>query len=101
MIREASRRVTIVKCDLSDKEQVKTLVERSISAVTTNGDQKAESVGSATLGSNIDILVNCGGIQRRHKAETFPDSDWDEVGCLRGFLLVVPPQSNEFSRSCK
>lgn len=29
--------------------------------------------------SRIDILVNCGGIQRRHPSHEFPDSDWNEV----------------------
>ncbi|KAF8533525.1 hypothetical protein BDD12DRAFT_864745 [Trichophaea hybrida] len=27
----------------------------------------------------IHILLNCAGIQRRHKAEEFPDAAWDEV----------------------
>ena len=31
------------------------------------------------LGGDIDILVNCHGIQRRHPSEKFPLSDWDEV----------------------
>jgi 2-deoxy-D-gluconate 3-dehydrogenase len=30
-------------------------------------------------GIKIDILVNCGGIQRRHKSEVFPDNDWNEA----------------------
>ena len=30
-------------------------------------------------GHDIDILVTCGGIQRRHPAHEFPMSDWDEV----------------------
>ena len=30
-------------------------------------------------GYDIDILVNCGGIQRRHAAHQFPDDDWNEV----------------------
>jgi 2-deoxy-D-gluconate 3-dehydrogenase len=30
-------------------------------------------------GHQIHILVNCGGIQRRHPAHEFPDSDWNEV----------------------
>ena len=30
-------------------------------------------------GHDIDILVNCGGIQRRHPAHEFPDNDWNEV----------------------
>lgn len=31
------------------------------------------------LGGPIDILVNCGGIQRRSKAEIFPEDDWNDV----------------------
>jgi 2-deoxy-D-gluconate 3-dehydrogenase len=27
----------------------------------------------------IHILLNCGGIQRRHPAEMFPDEDWNDV----------------------
>ena len=32
-----------------------------------------------TQEKRIDILVNCAGIQRRHPAHQFPDSDWSEV----------------------
>jgi 2-deoxy-D-gluconate 3-dehydrogenase len=43
-----------------------------------------ESVASITPsvlkhGHNIQILVNCAGIQRRHPSHQFPDSDWNEV----------------------
>lgn len=31
------------------------------------------------LGFQIDILLNCAGIQRRHPCAEFPDEDWDEV----------------------
>ncbi len=31
------------------------------------------------LGGRVDILLNTAGVQRRHPAETFPLSDWDEV----------------------
>lgn len=30
-------------------------------------------------GHDIDILLNCAGIQRRHPSHVFPDEDWDEV----------------------
>ena len=30
-------------------------------------------------GQQIHILVNCGGIQRRHPPHQFPDDDWDDV----------------------
>ncbi|KAH8107524.1 NAD-binding protein [Phellopilus nigrolimitatus] len=69
-IRDASvgRRAWIVTCDLSSKEQVGELVKRITAPESEDG-----------LGLNIDVLVNCGGIQRRHPAELFPDDDWQEV----------------------
>lgn len=30
-------------------------------------------------GHDIDILLNCAGIQRRHPSHAFPEEDWDEV----------------------
>ncbi|WP_296970948.1 SDR family NAD(P)-dependent oxidoreductase [Tepidanaerobacter sp. EBM-38] len=41
--------------------------------------RKAFYEGLELLGGTIDILVNSAGIQRRHKSETFPLSDWDDV----------------------
>ncbi|PWN19098.1 putative 2-deoxy-D-gluconate 3-dehydrogenase [Microstroma glucosiphilum] len=52
-----------VECDLSDLASVRTTFERALAAT----------------GGKIDILVNCGGIQRRSPATDFPESDWDEV----------------------
>lgn len=52
-----------VECDLSDLASVRTTFERALAAT----------------GGKIDILVNCGGIQRRSPATEFPESDWDEV----------------------
>lgn len=54
---------TIVECDLSDPKQTSALVEKVLTTVTPE----------------IDILINCGGIQRRHNSEDFPDDDWNEV----------------------
>ncbi|KAK9326893.1 2-deoxy-d-gluconate 3-dehydrogenase [Lipomyces starkeyi] len=56
-------KATIVECDLAKADEVKKIV----SYITQDLDQM------------IDILVNCGGIQRRHPAENFPDEDWNEV----------------------
>lgn len=53
----------MVKCDLANAAEVNDVVRH----VTKD------------LGLTIDILVNCGGIQRRHRAEIFPDEDWNEV----------------------
>ena len=34
---------------------------------------------TALLHGDIDILVNCAGIQRRSPSEDFPEQDWDDV----------------------
>jgi 2-deoxy-D-gluconate 3-dehydrogenase len=62
------RKVHIVECDLADKAQVKGLCKK----VTG-------SEGEGGMGLVVDIVVNCGGIQRRTPAENFPDEDWEEV----------------------
>lgn len=53
-----------VEADLSDMQQVKTLFDRALAQSPTGV---------------VDILVNCGGIQRRHPSTDFPEEDWDEV----------------------
>ncbi|KAK8864232.1 hypothetical protein IAR55_001478 [Kwoniella newhampshirensis] len=53
----------IVVCDLASAEQVSKLIPH----VTKE------------LGRTLDIVVNCGGIQRRHPVENFPEDDWNEV----------------------
>jgi 2-deoxy-D-gluconate 3-dehydrogenase len=68
LIRDAGRRAVIVECDLASREQISTLAKR----VTSPKDQGG-------LGETIDILVNCGGIQRRTPAENFPNEFWDDV----------------------
>lgn len=59
-----SQKHSTVDADLSKLEQVKTLFDRALSQSATGA---------------IDIVVNCGGIQRRHPSTDFPESDWDEV----------------------
>lgn len=56
------RKVHIHTADLSIKSSVEELVPRLLND-----------------GHSIDILLNCGGIQRRHPAHEFPSDDWDEV----------------------
>ena len=51
-----------VRADLSDRQDLERGFHESI-----------------TLTGTLDILVNAQGIQRRHKAEEFPLSDWDDV----------------------
>ncbi|KAJ6521906.1 NAD-binding protein [Mycena vulgaris] len=62
------RTVTVVQCDLTDKAQVSAIVQKITGGKDAGG-----------LGLAIDILVNCGGIQRRAPAETFSDEDWTDV----------------------
>jgi 2-deoxy-D-gluconate 3-dehydrogenase len=57
------RKSRIYVCDLASKEEVRKVVP----TITAEWNEK------------IHILVNCGGIQRRHKSEDFPDDDWEEV----------------------
>ena len=84
-IKELGHTVHIVTCDLSSKDDVSTVVNRITGSKSEGG-----------LELNIDILVNCGGIQRRynhinqhfwsttenfyrHPSELFPDEDWQTV----------------------
>lgn len=61
-IEKVGRKAQIYKADLASHESMKALLPQ----VLEDGHQ-------------IDILLNCGGIQRRHPAHEFPDEDWNEV----------------------
>ncbi|KAJ7187889.1 NAD-binding protein [Mycena filopes] len=61
--RALGRTVTVVECDLADPEQVAGVIDRITDRMMLV----------------IDILVNCGGIQRRAPAEKFKDEDWSAV----------------------
>ncbi|KEQ87212.1 putative 2-deoxy-D-gluconate 3-dehydrogenase [Aureobasidium pullulans] len=61
-IEKLGRKVTIYEADLANHDQIKGLIKRIVSD-----------------GHDVSILVNCGGIQRRHPPHTFPDEDWNEV----------------------
>lgn len=52
----------IVVADLADAKSVSQLIPSVVAS-----------------GRVLDIVVNCGGIQRRHPVEVFPDEDWNEV----------------------
>ncbi|TRM70586.1 hypothetical protein BD626DRAFT_544857 [Schizophyllum amplum] len=62
-IRALGRRVEIVHCDLADLTAVKGIFEKALAA----------------MGGEIDILINCAGIQRRAPAVDFSEQDWDDV----------------------
>ncbi|WRT66177.1 uncharacterized protein IL334_003130 [Kwoniella shivajii] len=53
----------IVVCDLSSSEDVSKLIPH------VTGELKR----------TLDVVVNCGGIQRRHPVENFPNDDFNEV----------------------
>lgn len=52
-----------IRCDLSNHENVAEVFEKALEL----------------LGGQVDVLVNAAGIQRRHKSEEFPLSDWELV----------------------
>ncbi|GME61347.1 2-deoxy-d-gluconate 3-dehydrogenase [Neofusicoccum parvum] len=78
-IEELGRKATIVTADLSSAEEVAGIAERVLS-------QKHD----------VDILVTCAGIQRRHPSHVFPKSDWDEV--LQVNLSTVFTLCRDFGR---
>ncbi|KXT13636.1 hypothetical protein AC579_4975 [Pseudocercospora musae] len=61
-IEKLGRKSQIYTADLANNESMSALVPK----VLNDGHQ-------------IHILLNCGGIQRRHPAHQFPDNDWNEV----------------------
>lgn len=60
-IEAVGRKADIVVCDLADAKAV------------------GELIPGVTKDRVLDIVINCGGIQRRHPVEVFPDDDWQEV----------------------
>lgn len=60
-IEKLGRKATIYEADLADHSQISGLVKK------ITGD-----------GHDLSILVNCGGIQRRHPPHQFPDEDWND-----------------------
>ena len=45
-----------------------------------NGEARKQSFAEAvSLLGDLDILINCAGIQRRHAFEEFPEQDWNDV----------------------
>lgn len=61
-IEQLGRSATIYTADLASQESVSALIGKIIQD-----------------GHDIDILLNCAGIQRRHPSHLFPLQDWEEV----------------------
>ncbi|CAD6588878.1 MAG: hypothetical protein CYPHOPRED_004563 [Cyphobasidiales sp. Tagirdzhanova-0007] len=68
VVRGLGRKAEIVLCDLANASAVKGLIKK-VTRRTSDGG----------LDMALDILINCGGIQRRMQAENFSDQDWDDV----------------------
>ncbi|HBE78467.1 MAG TPA: 2-deoxy-D-gluconate 3-dehydrogenase [Firmicutes bacterium] len=83
---EAGAEVIII--DISEKVNatVKELSQDGVKIHAVQGDlsdrgklKEAFDKAVKLLGGNIDILINCAGIQRRNKCEEFTLEDWDAV----------------------
>ena len=73
-VRALGRKCDSYACDLGQKEQL-----REIIPAICERD-----------GRNVDILVNCGGLQHRSPAVDFAEDKWDEVGLLyRDPVLIL------------
>lgn len=82
---EAGADVVLVQRDESNQNTKQAIENLGRKASIYVADlASASDVGGLTKriladGHDVDILVNCGGIQRRHPAHEFPDNDWNEV----------------------
>ncbi|KAK2805852.1 hypothetical protein FQN51_008626 [Onygenales sp. PD_10] len=62
IVSRTGRKASIYVAELSNRESVAGIIP----AIVRDGRQ-------------VEILLNCAGVQRRHPSERFPDEDWDEV----------------------
>ncbi|CAG9955522.1 unnamed protein product [Clonostachys rosea f. rosea IK726] len=62
LIESLGRKAIVYTVDLADQESVSALTKKILQD-----------------GHDVDILITCAGIQRRHPAHEFPMNDWDEV----------------------
>ncbi|KAJ5369686.1 uncharacterized protein N7496_005778 [Penicillium cataractarum] len=82
---EAGADIVLVQRDTSNlgtKEQIEKLGRKaSIYTADLASQPSVAKLVSTVIGDghDIDILLNCAGIQRRHPSHIFPDEDWDEV----------------------
>ncbi|KAL6710697.1 hypothetical protein ACN47E_007754 [Coniothyrium glycines] len=82
---EAGADILLVQRDTSNQETKQAIEALGRKATIYTADlSSASSVTALTPailkdGHRIHILLNCGGIQRRHPAHQFPDNDWEAV----------------------
>jgi len=80
-------KVEVVHCDLGDTEDVKAVFPRALEV----------------MGGEIDVFVNCAGIQRREQAVKFSEADWDDVmntNLKSAFLLSQAAGAHMLPRRC-
>lgn len=78
--------------NLETKRKIEALGRKAYVYTADLADQSSvDALTSKVLGDghDVDILVTCAGIQRRHPAHEFPMSDWDEVNSAPLFLLAL------------
>jgi 2-dehydro-3-deoxy-D-gluconate 5-dehydrogenase len=64
-------KVQVIYCDLGDLDAVKGVFQKALDV----------------MGGQIDVLVNCAGIQRRNPSVDFSENDWDDVSSVRPHLI--------------
>lgn len=66
---------------LAEKYRAKGFNCHGVATDLGNEKSRCEAFDKALnmLGGRLDILVNCAGVQRRHKSEEFPVDDWEYV----------------------
>ncbi|EMD95953.1 hypothetical protein COCC4DRAFT_156909 [Bipolaris maydis ATCC 48331] len=82
---EAGADILLVQRDTSNQSTKQAIESLGRKATIYTADLASKSSVAALLpailkdGHRIHILLNCGGIQRRHPAHQFPDDDWEAV----------------------
>ncbi|KAF2847173.1 NAD(P)-binding protein [Plenodomus tracheiphilus IPT5] len=82
---EAGADILLVQRDTSNQTTKQAIEALGRTAQIYTADLSSPSSITALLptiladGHRIHILLNCGGIQKRHPAHQFPDADWDAV----------------------
>ncbi|KAF2105349.1 hypothetical protein BDV96DRAFT_592646 [Lophiotrema nucula] len=82
---EAGADILLVQRDTSNQTTQQKIQSLGRKATIYTADLSSNSSMTALVpsilkdGHKIHILLNCGGIQRRHPAHQFPDTDWQEV----------------------
>jgi len=82
---EAGADIILIQRDemvLRTKSKIESIGRKAyIYAADLSSEKDVSELAEAVLadGHDVDILLNCAGIQRRHPSHLFPKSDWDEV----------------------